>query len=102
MTKFPCNSLVSTKTYIVTGIVVALFLFVIPLSVVLKNTAESKIERIIPQKPFIVIEYRPIDLNVLDKGVQYDVINKNGYIFHFSEYVSILDKPRYMLGDTLK
>ena len=68
--------------------------------VIWNDTRKEK--RIIPQKPFIVIGYRPIDLNVLDKGVQYDVIDKNGYVFHFSEYVSILDKPRYSLGDTLK
>lgn len=102
MSRFSSNSLVSIKTYIVIAIVVALFLFIIPLSVVFKNHIEPKRERIIPQKPFIVIGYHPIDLNVLDKGVQYDVIDNNGYIFHFSEYVSILDKPRYMLGDTLK
>jgi hypothetical protein len=82
-----------------------IFLLIISISFSCKQQRERIIpppERIIPQPPFIIIEYEPFEYGVSNDGVRYKTIDKNGYVFYFSENVRYGEYPRYNLGDTIK
>ncbi len=61
-----------------------------------------KHERIIPEQPFIVIDYEPYKYQTTETGIKYKTIDKNGYVFYFSEPLPYETSPRYNLGDTIK
>jgi len=62
----------------------------------------NKMERVIPIKPFVIIDIEPYSFGVSNYAYKYKVIDKNGYVFYFSESSAFREQPNRQLGDTLK
>lgn len=58
-------------------------------------------ERIIPQRPFVVISYEPYEFSLANRAVRYKIMDGVGNVFYISEYLSYGEMQRYSLGDTI-
>lgn len=58
-------------------------------------------EKIIPQRPFVVISYEPYEFSLTNAAVKYKIMDGVGNVFYISEHVSYGQIPRYGLGDTI-
>ena len=56
----------------------------------------------IPEKPFMVIGYKHSRNGVSDCYIDYNVVDKSGYHYYFSEMVECGCSSKYIVGDTLK
>ena len=55
----------------------------------------------IPEKPFMVIGYKPTRIGASDCYIDYNVVDKSGCHYYFTEMVECGSPSKYMLGDTL-
>jgi hypothetical protein len=58
-------------------------------------------ERIIPTKPFIVIDMMPYNIGIYNIKIKYTAKDKDGYVFCFDkEYDDV--GLAYLVGDTIR
>ncbi len=75
---------------------------IVIVSLILVFTSCNEREKIVPVKPFIVIDMEPYTYATVETGMRYKTIDNNGYVFYFSEHLIWREHPRYSLGDTIK
>ena len=61
----------------------------------------NKQEKIIPQRPFVVISYEPIEYSLANFAIKYTLLDDVGNVFYISEPLLFQEVPRYCLGDTI-
>jgi len=57
---------------------------------------------LIPHKPLIIIEITSREQGLANYVYKYKMIDKNGYVFYQTESAKFGEKPRLLVGDTLK
>lgn len=88
--------------YIMDTKIVAVLFFILIGFGIGKIPIGNKEERIIPQRPFIVIGYEPYEFQLANAAVKYKILDGAGNVFYINEQINYGKSPRYSLGDTIQ